>query len=188
MGTYDDRSLICQITGAADGDRWCVLGKDRLVVSFVRAIVQKARQDAKRTTAPSAQTESFRIDHELNVKTTSPQGKVRATYDLMRCTSDTFILTPTRTCMTQMPTARNRSHGDCFACTDTFGEPKAKEVYTVSRTLTPLPENRHSDATADRCCWCEHRRPQAGQRSSGACLRRSKNRGRLWRFAKSTWR
>lgn len=111
MGTYDDRSLICKVTGAADDDRWCVIGMDRLAVSFVRAIVEKARKDVTRTTASSAQTESFRIDHELNVKATSPQGKIRATYDLMRCTSDTFIHAYVHDCM-QTPTARNRSNGD----------------------------------------------------------------------------
>jgi hypothetical protein len=86
MGTFMKRNLICQITAATGTDEWFVKGMDHIVVPFVQTILDTTRDDMTRSHVSTDQAESFRLDHDVNIKAATPQGNIRTTYDLMRYT------------------------------------------------------------------------------------------------------
>lgn len=127
---YDNHKLVCQVTAAAGTDEWQVKGMDRYAVPFVQAILQKTQEDLAISHVSSSQAESFRIDHDVNIKAATPHGRVRATYDLMRCklVSDAIVSIPVGLLQRRQIKLNATMR---LACTDTFGEPKSNQVRPI---------------------------------------------------------
>lgn len=73
VGVFEGSNIVCQITAAVGTDTWNVKGMTPMCVEFVQAILDKIKDDMSTSHVSSDSAESFRIDHDVNVK--SPRSK-----------------------------------------------------------------------------------------------------------------